>query len=247
MTPVDEFPLYRRLRASAGERSWKALLAGETLTPLVSHSDDYRVAETGGLAVTDFQLEGLRARLVSAVEGIDATQDSRNFDQNLAVAMAEHLNISRSEAGRGDVWDYLTFVVVPDIVVQRFSPERASRDRFNGDSRRHVLRRLWRRTLVFHREHYAGDRSLTEDDFVQLLERQVSSVRPALANAVARKVTESGLTGGDRREFTRRIMKLVTYRSGIYWLPDDDDVLEDFVAACAGEVQRTLIRANGEA
>lgn len=244
MTESSVLPLHRRLRAPAVERAWKMLVDGQSIIPLVSDSDDYRIAETGGVAVTDAQLEELRGRLLAAVSGIDVSLEPRLFDQRLAVAMKDYLDISRSEAGRGDVWDYLTFVVIPDLAVQRFSPERTSRDRFNGDSRRHVFRRLWRRTLVFEREHYLGDDALSEDEFVQLLERQVSSVRPALANAVARSVTGSELKGGERRQFTRRIMKLVTYRSGIYWLPDDDDVLEDFVAACAGEVLASLRRAN---
>lgn len=245
MSSPDAPVLHRRLKESAAELAWNKLKRGDEPIPLDVASTDYSVAGTGGAPVTDARLAELRRNLSAAVEGIDPAVDSRLFDQVLTVALQENLHLTRAEAGRGDIWDYLTFVVVPDLAVRRFPVETAARDRFRGDSRRHVLRRLYRRGVVFEHRFITGSRGLSEDEFVQLLERQTTGLRPRLANAIASHVVESGLAGADRREFLRRTMKLVTYRSGIYWLDDaDDDAVRRFVATCASEAHPEDRRAR---
>lgn len=234
MDAGTEALLQRRLKPEAVELRWAALQDGQVPAPLAVESDEYTVDPTGGTAVDDAQLSAFRAAVLTQLDGVrgDAT---REFDHRMSLALRRHLRILPAEAGRGDVWDYLTFVVFPDLVTSRFAPK--TRERYRGDSRRHALRRLWRRGLVLSPRFLGGDHGLAEDEFVQILERQTTSLSPALSDAVASAIVGSGLTGGERREFARRLMKIITYRTGMYWLGDEDsEALSRFVDACAAEV-----------
>ncbi|GGE64982.1 hypothetical protein [Nesterenkonia cremea] len=226
--------LQRRLKGEAVETRWTALREGNVPQPLVVRSDEYSVDPTGGRSVSEIDIQQLREGVLADLGEVTGDQ-SREFDKRLALSLRKRLPILPAEAGRGDVWDYLTFVVFPDLTVSRFPAK--NRDRFNGKSRRHALRRLWRRATVLSPEYLGGPSGLAEDEFAQILERQTTSLSPRISDAVASAIVSSGLAGGERREFARRLMKIITYRTGMYWLDDEDsETLSRFVDACAAEV-----------
>ncbi|WP_147103557.1 hypothetical protein [Nesterenkonia populi] len=219
--------------------AWQQMRAGKELRPL---DMDFRhnYAPTGGERFTEADVFRAREAVLAEMAGV-ALDESRRWDQEMSASLRKHFPLAPAEAGRGDTWDYIAFMVLPDLIVHRFDPTTSDRARFQGESRRHVLRRLWRRTQVFEERFYYGEDALSEDEFGNLLERQVTALRPALANTAARYILSSMLHGQDRRDFTRRLLKIMTYRTAIYWVDvKDEDILDNFVRDCAREAHPAL-------
>lgn len=231
--------LFPRLGAESAEVA-RQRLRDKQLSPM-NGDLRYTFADTGGDRITLAALQEAREAVMRDMEGIPSDA-SRRWDQQMTVSLKAHFPLIPAEAGRGDTWDYIALVVLPDLVTQRFDPCVSDRARFQGESRRHALRRLWRRAQVFDERFYYGDETLSEDEFGNLLERQVTALRPALANTAARYILSSMLRGQERRDFTRRLLKIMTYRTAIYWVDvDDEDALDSFVRDCAREVHPALV------
>ncbi len=128
------------------------------------------------------------------------------------------------DANFGDpaVWDFLTLALLPDVVASRFDPKEAGVDRFTGGNRRHVLQRLWRRWKVLDVAVVQEDK-LTEDDYVQILERSTLAQNPTLAGLFASKLMSLNLPPGQaRRDLTRNFAKRVEALSGVVVLSSID-------------------------
>jgi hypothetical protein len=107
-----------------------------------------------------------------------ATEQQRlSFDQLAAVALHSRMRISPSEAARRGTWEFMTCVLLPDLVRWRFPGERgeSSPDRYFA-GRRNTFQRLWWRAYLL-RDDSRQDNSyallalLGEDEIVQILER----------------------------------------------------------------------------
>lgn len=128
------------------------------------------------------------------------------------------------EAAFGDpaVWDFLTLVLLPDVVASRFNPTETGVERFTGGNRRHALQRLWRRWKVVGVDGVHHNK-LTEDDYVQILERSTLAQNPTLAGLFVRKLITLGLQPGQtRRALTRNFAKRVEALSGVVVLSSLD-------------------------
>jgi hypothetical protein len=149
-------------------------------------------AATGGRRVTEGELEKLKANihsvhgeLISSSAGPVAVR--AEFDARCAAVLVSSPLLGGGEALRDDVWSYVTAVLLWDMALWRFN--KAAPERFHGGVR-NAFQRLWQRGRVFdrgaeHPDRWQLVRSLTEDAFVQILERPSLASSPRLAKAIA--------------------------------------------------------------
>lgn len=149
-----------------------------------------------------------------------------NLDRLVGREILQFAQDFNLEAAFGDpaVWDFLTLVLLPDVVALRFDPKTADPARFVGGNRRHALQRLWRRWQVLGAA-VVQENKLTEDDYGQILERSTFAQNPTLARLFARKLLASDhirLHGESRKALTRNFAKRVEALSGVVVLSSID-------------------------
>lgn len=111
-------------------------------------------APTGAARVSESEMEDLRESVLTIVTGHGYPKSpSRSFvveiDRDLARALSEAPGLTTAEAGRGDVWSFLSLVLLPDVVQWRAMGS-TNVERFVGtDLTRHSLARLWWRAHLF--------------------------------------------------------------------------------------------------
>ncbi|WP_227176189.1 DUF6339 family protein [Marinobacter sp. CA1] len=147
---------------------------------------------TGGSRISDSALADLRRKIleIASENGFPNPSNSAQrstFDAQLTAFFADYPNLNAGEALRDDVWAYITTVLVPDVVVWRFKG--ITRRRFQGGVR-NALQRLWLRAKALDRGPKSEDRwkfvnALTEDAFVQIVERPSICSDSRLAQAIA--------------------------------------------------------------
>lgn len=137
---------------------------------------------TGGTPVTPQQLEGLRNAVLAKVRehGFPGgnRRDTPKSDADVAVILRNRMDMTASEAAAAGVWEYLTCILMPDIVIWRWRNAAGggiSLDRFVA-GRRNNFHRLWWRAYVLAGHMSTPDALqqlafLTEDDTVATLER----------------------------------------------------------------------------
>lgn len=181
---------------------------------------------TGGLRITFAQLMEFRNRCCKSLDSSDRTANFEvSFDLNIGTLLRELGKSSRSDMGVAAVWDFLTLVLLPDLVARRLgdlsSESSGLRSRITGGDRRHQLQRLWKRRVALGDE-LVDARLLTEDDYLQLLERNITLERGELTRRIARAIISSGFSGEKRREYTRTMMKSLMQMSGLVHFDETD-------------------------
>jgi hypothetical protein len=169
-------------------------------------------AATGGRKVSEGELEQLKAtihsvhgELASGSAGPAAVR--AEFDARCAAVLASSPLLGGGEALRDDVWSYLTAVLLWDMALWRF--QNAAPERFHGGVR-NAFQRLWQRGRIFdrgaeHPDRWQLVRSLTEDAFVQILERPSLASSPRLSKAIAEGwLRHSASSGRSQMENTMR-------------------------------------------
>lgn len=212
-----------RLSVKSSTELRKAFCRGMTE---FSHSDLIEVLNrpeayplTAGKHVRFGELEDFRRRC--RIAAADAGENMTSFDVLLGAELYHFGQQFRGDLGNPLVWDFLTLILLPDLAAVRYNPRNAPSSRFTGGDRRHVFQRLWRRWLVLGPAIVQSQR-LTEDDYVALLERRVTSERPVLAKMTAEKIVNSGFTGHQRRQYTRIFIKRLQQMSGVVFLDEND-------------------------
>lgn len=150
---------------------------------------------TGGNRIPDKELQTLRERVVAIAHRFDyphppRKKDTRSsFDLECAKILYQTMQLHPSEASRNDVWSFLGCVLLPDIVRWRFA-DGEPMERFIGNERglrRHTFGRLWWRAYLTFTDKsenpYQILHYMNEDELVQVTERPVIAVRPALFRA----------------------------------------------------------------
>jgi len=169
----------------------------------------------GGARVTPALLEQLRQAILEIAETfgyptIPNKEKAAGFDAAATVALFKLVDISAAEASRPGVWDFLSCVLLPDVVRWRFySAERATTpDRFVA-GRRNMFQRLWWRAYhVSHGQRVTDaelGRLLTdmgEDELVQLMERPTLAGVYGLSAVVAKGL----LAAAQKTSLTRRYL-----------------------------------------
>lgn len=159
-------------------------------------------APTGGVKFTEERLTVFRTELLSLAESegfphMRTLEEQRSFDLKLARCLLE-LPIVSAETLRDEVWAYLTCRLVPEIVAWRFGREgtdgwKTSAERFLPGVR-NTFQRLWWRVAILRDPTNEEDEiwlldsnagGLTEDNFVQLLERPGISTYHNLTKTIA--------------------------------------------------------------
>lgn len=112
--------------------------------------------------------------------------DQRRFDVAMPALLHRHMRIVPADAANGDVWSFLTLVLLPDVAFWRFPnpPD----FRLLGRPR-NVFQRYWWRAHVLGAEDDDLATRLGEDQHVQIEERRAAiGGNPPLARALVRTV-----------------------------------------------------------
>lgn len=163
-------------------------LAGHTHPGLV-------FTATGGTRVDGAKLSELRDLILGAARNSDypnpAGEEARlRFDSAAAVVLHSVMEIPPGEATKPGVWEFMTCVLLPDVVRWRFpgTDGTTTADRFFA-GRRNVFQRLWWRAHLLRDETadepYSALEALGEDEQVQIMERPTLAAVTLLTRIVA--------------------------------------------------------------
>lgn len=205
-----------------------AVRRGDDLTGMVAYEDGTSTPNaTGGTVIQPDELREARRRILADLhraDSVNAKRDERSRrilrDAWLGRSLNEHLPLITADAGHNEVWAFLSLMVFPDILVQRWplsSPtggrtaaKRAvgsqaeggptdwalPRDRWIGAGAgrdRNHLRTQWRRWRLLGGLLLEGAPPLGEDEMVALSERSSMARNADLVRLCARAVLDFGL------------------------------------------------------
>lgn len=185
---------------------------------------------TGAVRVQEAELIRFREECLSELDAVLSEVDDFALAFDLAVGRKIHVfsDSTGAEMGIAAVWDFLTLVLLPDLVVRRLQSSRddlseseSNRSRLTGGDRRHVLQRLWKRWEVFGAPIVESCK-LTEDDYGSMLERKLTREHRLIAREVAEAIVSSELAGSARREYTRAMMRKLVQMTGLVQFSDAD-------------------------
>lgn len=177
---------------------------------------------TGGVRATPAALGELRSALVrlatdTGYPNPTNQQRAAEFDAEAAQLLAGHIDIAPAEAIKGGVWEFLSCVLLPDVVRWRFggvNDAATPLERFLS-GRRNVFQRLWWR--AFHLAPQSAERpslsmllrELGEDELVQLMERPSLAGIEGLPGSIAAGLLTASKTYANltRRQLIREAQK----------------------------------------
>ncbi|MCR3749754.1 DUF6339 family protein [Lentzea californiensis] len=194
-----------------------------TLRHDVTHLSAVFVA-TGGDRVGSAELTALRTKVVGlATEaGYPGASDQAaraSFDLALAEMLHSEMGLVPAEAASGDVWAFLSLVLLPDVAYWRYpapGPDRVQA----SDITRHVFGRLWWRAHLVHdpseQDPYAALAILGEAAFDQIYARRKAlGGSPYLVKAILRVwggLERSGVSEREvLRDFLKRLLRLAPF------------------------------------
>lgn len=195
------------------------------------HHDRQQPVSTGRIA-TPTEIGDARAHIIDAVSPwLSAAKiaDKAAFDRELGASVHASLAIVPADAAHEETWNFLSTIVLPDVVALRFPtlPD----DRVIG-GHRNVLRKAWIRHELLGSEILTLD--LKEDELVGLFERTALVRNRRLALLTARTVAAQ--RGARRDEWARKFYKLLTFQTGVRLLDSlGDEALQQVVQDCAVE------------
>lgn len=249
--------LFPRLLPSAAKTLREAYL-GKSAEELRSSADLSHTAmfyaATGGVRLPVRRLRDIRAEILRAAEerGFPASHNRKQaatFDITVAEILHRGSGIIPAEAVAGDLWAFLSLVLMPDVAAWRYSD--LHRDRVLGsDVTRHVFGRLWWRAHLVHDSEaeegdlYAALHILGESAFDQIYARRTSiGGSPSLVRGILRvwerievprdEVRERDLL----RDLLMRVLRLQAFVSFDSLTADD---LDEELGRLADESLRAL-------
>lgn len=164
--------------------------------------------------------ELMKLAIQQGCPGPASDRQKHAFDVAAARWLALHEQAGSPELMRDDVWAFFSCVMLPEIVVWRYS--RSQSARFAGGVR-NTLQRLWMRGRTLDLREEAGEdrwrllEGLSEDAMVQIFERASIAMNAPLARAIASGWLETAdRIGRERMESVmRRATKLLRLRNQI--------------------------------
>jgi hypothetical protein len=193
---------------------------------------------TGGSRVSAPELKQLQEQIREVAEDSGYPEPGRpsrgNFDCQCALILHKYMDICPNEASQNGVWQFLSLVVVPDVVRWRFFQESergTNPDRFLGGPR-NVLRRLWWRAyLLGEGSESAGKlmKTLGEDEITQVFDRSSLAGNAALTQSLFAEAIRlfPGATSSKRvallRDAPKRLLRLQSFVSFELLEPSDLD------------------------
>jgi hypothetical protein len=235
----------------AGQRRGLPILDAAALT--APDHPDAVFTPTGGARAEVRDLAQLRDRLVAAAtllgypEGGD--EPSRlAYDKEAAELLHTSMHLEPSEASKPGVWEFLTCVVLSDLVRWRFSgsTDGTPTERFLA-GRRNTFQRLWWRAFVLYDADHAHPYELLdmlgEDEVVQIMERPYLAGSRGLSRTIAREL----LSAAERhkrisrrvliREAQKRLRRLAAFTS---FEAIDADSLSPLVSSVFDDVAQSV-------
>lgn len=157
--------------------------------------------------------------------------DRQNLDRSLGTYLYKNMNIVPGDAAEEGVWSFLSLIVVPELGPWRF-PDRAE-SRLVGKPR-NVLRRLWWRAWALGPDLTSapsGCSPLSEDEYVQIMERSRLSGNRRAARAVQAAVWRAdadGILTMPRTDLMRGLVQrvLATRSHIVLDVLTDDEIVE---------------------
>ncbi|MFI8850841.1 DUF6339 family protein [Streptomyces sp. NPDC053499] len=219
--------LYPRLladRAKALHSEYKELPVVELARRAATHDNSAVYVATGGDRISEVDLSSLRERVVALAcdagfPDVSSRSAHARFDLDLAVALHTEMGLAPAEAASGDVWAFLSLVLLPDVAHWRFP--RPPRDRvLASDLTRHVFGRLWWRAQLVHdptaRRPYEALEILGEAAFDQIYARRKAlGGSPHLVRGILRVWNSLSLEGVRERDvlrdFLKRLLRLAPF------------------------------------
>ena len=227
--------LEERLKGGAQPRS----LQDGTLHPKTSFNG------FGGTPVNVSRLREMHRSLKQVLDAIP--EGGRDADRKFDAAAGRFLvdwfeTDGRGQASNPEIWPYLTILVMPDLAVRRFGPDRSGKlpqDRYLS-GRRNIFYRAYLRSWILGELLADPDLPLYEDDLVGLVDRNLSA-----DHRVARIIAEQirSLSGNEnRREMVRGGLKAIQYELRVTDLSSLDDEGVRYAVAYAFQGSRTHAR-----
>ena len=236
------FKMWPRLPLSIAEKileDYSELSLQELANVWSTQHRDAAVAETGGAAVSENDVNELRTRILEVAEslGFDGTssateQQAKQFDQRAPAVLYEIIGNNANDLAAPETWNFISLVVLPDIAIWRF-PNRANARLLGGDRNglRNVFSRLWVRAHFLDDDLLRGADPLSEDELVGLTERSTFLRYPRFLRIYSRKLLAwANQTSGARRD-AFRIANVHMMRRLAFLNPNSipNETIEDFV------------------
>lgn len=134
------------------------------------------------------------------------------FDNLFCKSVLDLFPLTTYEANTPEIWDYLTFRLLPDVAVWRFSPttERNISDRFIFNRVRHVFARWWSRQNVISGSELLEQSNFSEAEWEVVFERPSLYRNKSVAKAALRVIV-------DTRSFSNEIARSITEEDGVIY------------------------------
>lgn len=174
------------------------------------------------------RLRQLHDRVASALEGLPGRghDAARRFDIVVGRVLTEWFEEEgRNQASTPQIWAYIALLVMPDLAIRRFGPDkrgRLPRERYLA-GRRNLFYRAYLRAWILGDLLEDPELPLYEDDLVGLVDRNLSADH-RVSKLVAEQI-RSTPAGEMRRETVREGLKNLQYElrvSDLSSLPDAD-------------------------
>lgn len=228
--------LWPRLPMAVTSDYLRRARAGEPLEPTTSHPR--QVFAEVGQRVRPAEIDRARSVLIAVAsdlgfpeQGLTSDTQKNAFDRATAHCLVETLDISWSEAANRELWNFVTFVVLPDLTRWRWASTRGFTDErwVARDLSRHTWARLWWQATTFAGHSDLLDR-IQESELNQLFEKRVIGGEPALVVATTRAVLDA--IESERaprrhlfREVTKRVLRAIVYIDTSAMTPDELDTM----------------------
>lgn len=215
---MSEVLLYPRLPSFEVKPLWEEIGAWDVKRLQAESRREHEGAvypATGGRRVADEKLQELREQMMSLAgeygfpeEG--SVESRAEFDVEAGHFLVTSTGMVPGEAARDAVWDYLSLVLMPDIVRWRFPTGKL--ERFRGRARG-TFWRLWWRTHILGPEGKDARpliRALSEDTMVGIIERPQIASDHRLARSIASAAVKAREQGEIPSEaLTRQAIKVL--------------------------------------
>jgi hypothetical protein len=188
----------------------------------------------GGAPVGVSRLRELHGSLTKALSTVaERGRDAdRQFDAIAGSFLVDWFEADgRGQASNPEIWPYLTILVLPDLAVRRFGPDKSGklpRDRYLS-GRRNIFYRAYLRSWILGGLLDDPDLPLYEDDLVGLVDRNLSADH-RVAQHIAAQIRDLGGIE-NRRELVRSGLKAIQFELRVTDLSSlDDAALQDATA-----------------
>jgi hypothetical protein len=228
----------------------------QKLTEFAEASHDSAVyVATGGDRISEQLLWELREQVVVMAKAAGFPGESNrelraDFDLRLATVLHSGMGIVPAEAASGDVWAFLSLVLLPDVAYWRYP--RPPGDRVLGtDLTRHVFGRMWWRAQLVHTaddpEPYAALSVLGEAAFDQIYARRKAlGGSPHLVKGILRVWNQLDPRSIDERKALRYfLMRLLRLGPFVLFEALDESSLDAELLVAARETVEALLSADG--